>query len=830
MPCKFGTRKNNSLITNAEDARTPESESIRIDRSRGKAYLIDGDLFYSPNSHRDILRVPLNKTKNDIVRNPFVRDHQYPKLSIVQMPRWWSPAFGWMSFIPLNPDFNHVPFDRLRIIPTELTRTENEFGLDEETMHSWLKLQKFLYSVTCSLNSRYKVTVIRPHFPSAYNFTSLHNSNRKARQKLAQARDWFVVWMAIVSYLMAVDDAEGRQTSSSDFDRVPSWYEILTKDGYDEIWLNGLRSSWLYDFGPRAQRAGTFLNVLEREHTQPSVSWFCEHHVDVWYRWSQMEAKISHVDKEIGALAPLPHQIQEALTLLHRMPTSEETWALVTFPDQVQIAIARMSEASAQQECSPPGAELHSTPIQANTILPQSMFTRGWKIANDKSPDNAMPACLLNFFASREAMHDLLLASETKAHRDARLQRQIQPPLVSARVYVWEEDDSHPDGWVRRAIPKRFRVETLNFFMDSQKRYDAWENEWDCFDSMGGEIPDEYDENFHETNDSVECPFTSDDDLLGNPGKDVCDVEEDMNEMVETRRSPSPPPLGSDSWELDDPFYPLEASEVLYLFHGFVQPLPMLNAKPSEVDTTEKNKFFRALGFRCTDDPIFSSQGGITAFQFIKTLATSPDLPNQEEWDLKAGNRIVLAAQSRVRLVKRIDNGWFLLNNVCKSVPWTLAVEEPSIAAYICRLQSNLSTYEIAWHLIQRGIQFHTMLEASSTFITKEKCYRPMPIRLRGYVFSRRDYDAYTRERQEILNTPRGRAALLRGGIVWRLALDTMSPDSALRGPSWEASVEGCGLCVKSGESIMYDDSLSQDELDIICGVYRCETGVHLLI
>ena len=62
------------------------------------------------------------------------------------------------------------------------------------------------------------------------------------------------------------------------------------------------------------------------------------------------------------------------------------------------------------------------------------------------------------------------------------------------------------------------------------------------------------------------------------------------------------------------------------------------------------------------------------------------------------------------------------------------------------------------------------------------------------------------------------RAALLKGGIIWRLALEVLSVDDVLAGPSTETVTN---YVVARDGVYAIDDDLSPDEMDIICGVYR---------
>jgi hypothetical protein len=87
------------------------------------------------------------------------------------------------------------------------------------------------------------------------------------------------------------------------------------------------------------------------------------------------------------------------------------------------------------------------------------------------------------------------------------------------------------------------------------------------------------------------------------------------------------------------------------------------------------------------------------------------------------------------------------------------------------------------------------------------------------------DYAAYERARDDFLRGPRGRAALMKGGIVWRLAMQSLHQDVVIAGPS--KSVYQSGICfVEEGSGRhWWDDNLTVDEMNLICGVYKVFTG-----
>jgi hypothetical protein len=77
-----------------------------------------------------------------------------------------------------------------------------------------------------------------------------------------------------------------------------------------------------------------------------------------------------------------------------------------------------------------------------------------------------------------------------------------------------------------------------------------------------------------------------------------------------------------------------------------------------------------------------------------------------------------------------------------------------------------------------------------------------------------------------ILSSPRGRAALLEGGIIGRIAKEHLGHDRAVHGPSTAVTVHRQGFSFRDSAGITYwDDRLTDDEINNICGLYRCYTG-----
>ncbi|KZP03179.1 hypothetical protein FIBSPDRAFT_769321 [Athelia psychrophila] len=98
--------------------------------------------------------------------------------------------------------------------------------------------------------------------------------------------------------------------------------------------------------------------------------------------------------------------------------------------------------------------------------------------------------------------------------------------------------------------------------------------------------------------------------------------------------------------------------------------------------------------------------------------------------------------------------------------------------------------------------------------------------RAAGWKATPPDYSGYRLNLRDWMTTSRARAALMCGGIVWRLCLDVLVPEDiaeVLIGPDYT----GHGQCVRfdgdTGQS--WDNELTPDDMFVISGVYKMFTG-----
>jgi hypothetical protein len=138
---------------------------------------------------------------------------------------------------------------------------------------------------------------------------------------------------------------------------------------------------------------------------------------------------------------------------------------------------------------------------------------------------------------------------------------------------------------------------------------------------------------------------------------------------------------------------------------------------------------------------------------------------------------------------------------------------------------------------VQRGIPFYTLtqlLPSDEPSLRRLVKFGPIPtiglgFRPQNYTPSQADYAIYEATRDSYLKQRHARAALLKGGIVWRLAIESISSSNALMGPSLPTAGMSDGSQMNAiflhEDGSFFDDDLTSDEMDLICGVYRIYTG-----
>lgn len=272
--------------------------------------------------------------------------------------------------------------------------------------------------------------------------------------------------------------------------------------------------------------------------------------------------------------------------------------------------------------------------------------------------------------------------------------------------------------------------------------------------------------------------------------------------------------------------------------YGFVPPL---GENPSIIlmaSTFTWDKVQRTLGSFSAEPP---NKRLVNAILHFAEALSSGRRPHADVWDLDDQNRRWVTESNCnpfAMVAWKMDDKFIGLKHSVEgeNCRWQLSL--PGIESWLhsCRLRSYKPMH-IAQYFLQRGIPFQTLVEVSNA-----PRQRPSSSNLRliprprddffkehekdksvTYRFTLQDYRQYEHRRAQLLSEPFGRAALMMGGIVWRLARDVIGDGDVLSGPSTTLTrdVFGSYMTLSDG-SIWADNGLSHVELEIITGRYDC--------
>ena len=745
----------------------------QLDHSSGHAFLsAEGDIFYSPNCSR-LVDVP---APDD--RYPFyVKEARFENFL---SPRWWTKPYHYFSFVPLRPSFDGIVFETLRDFVPEIGPVEGDgFALSSRKIRHWLEIEDSLLVVARLLNKGF-FTRVRPGLspipPSLLGFKNTFSTLRTARLRIAASRDWFLLWMSLISSKIA--DIE---TSRED------WFSYLVDKECPQDWLSAVQSSMICDFSCHCPRVGTFLNIHNPEPEQPSVEWFYSWDIPVWYCPSR---------GNIGHLQPPAHVLQLATTFISKSPSPSKAPSTSKAP-------------------SPPPSEYSSREYERAQRA--YLATRPWE----------------TFFATREVQRKKKLAKETLNDRQTRLNREGKHPTKSAEVFLWQWSSDGAIELVRSRVSKKEREDILCAYSELQCKYDSVFNTWDVCSYFGPDDPDDDDDDY-----GGGGADSDDMDVDAGPNINPDTVEAFIDERVgqsgthQCVLAVAPSSGQGPEVDLSHKANDIEVFRYMSDFYGFVPPLPVPATDLVPIDQKNWGECLKSVGLLTDTHP---RPPGLTGpiVDFIRHL--QGDGPQAFEWDILPGNRQPLMPETIVKCFHKLNERVFLVDGSYvvdgNLTDWRVAVTSSADALYTLRYVLQSSEYPssaaLARHLAEEGIPFYTLLRLDPipSFFPLDALKTRIPRRRAGYCFTPADFDSYVAERKQLLATPRARAAILQGGIVGRLAKEHLEVDSVMFGPSSSVTTHRLGYSFEASGITYWDDGLSGDELAVICGLYCCYTG-----
>ena len=748
-------------------------ESSDVDKTHGRALLINGDVFYSPNSTRTVSNHP----STSLVPS---RD-----IASLQHPVWWSSKYVHLAFIPTR-EFGTHPLDSLIHMPTQFARTRKGVWLEPSYILSWNRLQFDLRKIIKILADRWHI----PSFPDVIDTVLIgpgpHENTRVLREKVMQTRELFLYWVGQLAYVLAINisvDSNPPRSSyqlpgdnNRDFDwdalrtnALPKWFEYLGERNWPQTLLSAVHSC-VADFTHHG-RVGLFVKLVQPDVDQYSLDWFIQFNVPIWYPWGKSEMDAASRLRSVSRFAPLAHQLQEVATIIHKDP-----------------GVMTLSSANSAKV--------------------------------DRQPWFA-------FFAKREELNRRMLTWEKEGEKRKRIQREYQPPTAKANVFEWLEDDS--GEYQRTAVVKAERTDVLSNYGRNQKRYNAFFNEWDCIADLGDMEEDElarlyWDDEpilYDDQSSSSQTPPS-------NVAADQAEIYQPPPPKVQKNKTRR---LVTEDKLPDAPQNASEISSVLFEHFGFVPPLQSsLKLTKKEIED-EGFRLSKALGLTYVDNKYWDTSGSFFAVKFLRSLESNTEMPATDTWDLRRGNRLPLGSSNRLKYLKRFGSLFVFDFGTSATCNWILAVEKVSIALWLCRLDDRLDERELSLELSRHGMPHRTLIPLRTSPIHMPAS-SPLPVRLEGYTFTQSDYDTYVSTTKNLLRSRRvARVALMAGGIAWRLAVEE-GFDLVYDGPTFGLSRTRAGVRYATEDPgwEYWDDDCTTREIDQLCGAYVCYHGVFIFL
>lgn len=263
-------------------------------------------------------------------------------------------------------------------------------------------------------------------------------------------------------------------------------------------------------------------------------------------------------------------------------------------------------------------------------------------------------------------------------------------------------------------------------------------------------------------------------------------------------------------------------------------PLPALEkAKPTPVEVASI-----ALGYPLD---IVPQEDREPFTLFFNHISTDSSLVPEECWDLnRSSDSLLLRTLPHLRLRKVRSTSSDILYYIIEprqrtnlSPNWMLVLDDPVTVVQLFRTQHESTIYDIVRYLFWHGMIF-------STCIPQSDLPPVLPLRSpptltkypKDHVIEASEYHCYHDRLCKFFTEPHSRAAFGMGGIIWRLACAAINDrncveNALLSGPSNEVSTHHTTLSSIDGEKL-YDDSLTIQEQDFVCGVYKIATGKFL--
>lgn len=733
--------------------------------------------------------------------NPFSGLKPYTEL--IRSPHHYFEPYAWVAFIPVTPIFIY-PFDKLVYTPPVIASHEGLTMMSRDTVQLWDSLSWELMRMCVGLIGEYKIMAVEPFSPRGWGYDKKFKSFRKAMRIFRQASEWFFVWAGLVSFLLRRIEEEVKRLPEGS--HTVNWDVWMERRGYTRLWIDGWRTLSAKDV-PRI--GSIFPSPLCDEITEcrgiakSPCDFLLSSNVPVWFKWDvhASEHFERHPNDPRRKLAP-PKHIGEAcisgdlsvLDLLHPCTCTAPDFLLHDSPEPVLPEVQEPPTSSTSKE--------RLDPYSAQCSAARHQFIK-------------------KVFEDLEANEAARIARETPLDKQRRESRALSRGIRKAAVYVWEIDEKDPCKLVKQLVKQSEKEDMIDMHDSAQMKYFPAQNAWHlCAYLPDGPYmpdPDPWDDD--PEHDVYGRPYLPE--APPPPSEKPVEVLPRHSEdaTLPTDRFQTDESLSNDD-ELYDEMYRRITQDVREVF-GFVCPIPVDDYVGPPAPSNRAGAFMRSLGWsygrnedqakRFIDTPVGRALYGL--FE-VFTEGNVDSTMETALFDLNPTSPQPLAPPQHLSV---LDRGPGFEKMYIFSIGRNLvAMYSPIVALAVLRRQpvDNAAVIE---YLYDIGARFHTFLDKPPLLKYAPHAFEyTIPRRHRTHVFDVQDYDNYLHTMQSLLGLTRMRAAVMRGGYVWRLAANTIRVDDVLDGPS-KTSL----LRFEHEGFLYYDDQLTASEILLIIGSYE---------
>lgn len=390
-------------------------------------------------------------------------------------------------------------------------------------------------------------------------------------------------------------------------------------------------------------------------------------------------------------------------------------------------------------------------------------------------------------------------AQETEEDKVKRLDRERNasryscPGARGAYVFHWLVYQGHS---IRTYVPRHEVPDLWASHASTQKWYDSVHDEWDVSSELdpGADVDDDD----YEDSDTWDRPLSGD---VYAPQSDVSIFS--LPDLARMRLQQVYDPTVITTFAVDTP----DLEDLLYVRYGFAPDGSPYIPPEKTLDELRVARILRNDRF-----PTMAHRQEAT--HFFSFIVSKTEVP-ASLYDLNDNNSIPLRQFMSRAFTCSIESPDRYVIMEREHRENAIQVQYASLVVEAFRTAMWTSIKHLSVHFLLRGTSFHPCRTLEDPFRAQAGSHSGLGFRPKNYKPTLHDFKAYLDRRDQLLLDPSVvRAALLHGGIIWRLAVDSLFFINR-GGIDWDA------ILFHESEAV----TLSQQDLGVIVGMYTVWTG-----